>query len=602
MKPRSMPTMNRRILLGTLMALCLSAPWVAHAGAGVATAPDVAAPQPTNRLIIKYRSGVRFTGPAATAMERSLLHSQAHDAAARQGQRLQLVRVGAFDTHVMRLDHALPHAQVQQLAREIMASDASVEYAEPDRILQPQFTPNDTQYGQQWHYYEATGGLDLPLAWDKSTGVDVVVAVVDTGYRPHADLAANILPGYDFIIDTAVSNDGTGRDSNAQDPGDAVLAGACGGGQPTMDLASSWHGTHVAGTIAAVSNNGSGVAGVAYNAKVVPVRALGKCGGYTSDIANGVVWAAGGLVSGVPSNANPARVINLSLGGSGACDATSQNAINSARSRGAVVVVAAGNGNADASGFTPANCAGVIAVAATNRSGGRAYYSNYGSVVSVAAPGGDMRYSAANGILSTLNAGATVPGADNYAYYQGTSMATPQVAGVAALMLSKNPALTPNDVAARLKSSERPFPSSCSQCGSGIVDARAAVDAAGGGMPTPGNEIEPNDSTATAQAVTKGTTIKGTMANSTDTDYFKVTVASKGTLTAQLTPNSSSDYDLYVYNSSGSLVGSSLKGTGALDAVSLTNGSTLAAAYYLRVPFYSGGTGSTGGTYTLSMN
>src|SRR5207253_2923541 len=180
--------------------------------------------------------------------------------------------------------------------------------------------------------------------------------------------------------------------------------------------------------------------------------------------------ASGGTVSGLPANTTPARVINLSLGGSGSCDTTSQNAINSARSRNTVVVVAAGNSNADAANYSPASCAGVITVAAVNRSGGRAYYSNYGAKVAVAAPGGDMRSSAANGILSTLNAGATTPGADNYAYYKGTSMATPHVAGVVALMLSRNAALTPDDVAAKLKSTARPFPASCAQCGAGIVD------------------------------------------------------------------------------------------------------------------------------------
>ena len=156
-----------------------------------------------------------------------------------------------------------------------------VEYAEPDRVLHPQFTPNDTQYGQQWHYFEAMAGINLPAAWDKSTGSGVVVAVLDTGYRPHADLAANVLPGYDMIIDTFVANDGTARDNGARDPGDTgddVSTGACGGGLPLEDEASRWHGTHAVGTIAAVSNNASGVAGVAFNAKVLPVRVLGRCG------------------------------------------------------------------------------------------------------------------------------------------------------------------------------------------------------------------------------------------------------------------------------------------------------------------------------------
>jgi serine protease len=587
-------------LLGPQAASAGGSPFSSVASQRAAAAGDMAA---TDRLIIKYRSGVAAAQASAPLSQRAALHRGAQDAAARAGLNLQLLRVGALDTHVMRLDRRLPHAEVERLARDIVALDSSVEYAEPDRILQPLATPNDTQYGQQWHYFEATGGLNLPPAWDKSTGSGVTVAVLDTGYRPHADLAANIVPGYDVILDTFVANDGNARDSDASDPGDAVSAGECGGGQPTQDETSSWHGTHVAGTIAAVTNNGSGVSGVAFGAKVQPVRVLGKCGGYTSDIADGIVWASGGTVSGLPANATPSRVINMSLGGSGACDSTSQNAINSARGRGTVVVVAAGNSNANAANYSPASCSGVITVAATNRSGGRAYYSNYGTVVEVAAPGGDMRSSAANGILSTLNNGATAPGADIFAYYQGTSMATPHVAGVVALMLAKNPALTPDEVATRLIASTRPFPATCSQCGSGIVDANAAVDAAGGTPPPPpGNEVEPNNSTGTAQVVAIPVTINGTMASSSDNDYFRVSLGAGKKLTATLTPNSSSDYDLYIYRSSGSLAASSIKGTGQIDSASVTNTGTSAATYYVRVRFYSGGTGSTNGKYTLSMN
>ena len=589
-------------------ALALLGPQAASAGgsqfssvsAPAAPAGDAAS---TDRLIIKYRSGVAAAQANAPVAQRALLHRGAQDAAALLGLNLKLVRVGALDSHIMRLDRRLPHAEVQRLARGIMASDPTVDYAEPDRILQPLATPNDTQYGQQWHYYEATGGLNLPPAWDKSTGSGVTVAVIDTGYRPHADLAANTVAGYDFIGDTAVSNDGDGRDSNPQDPGDAVAAGECGAGSSAQS--SSWHGTHVAGTVAAITNNGSGVAGVAYNARVQPVRVLGKCGGYTSDIADGIVWASGGTVAGIPANATPSRVINMSLGGSGSCDATSQNAINSARSRGTVVVVAAGNSNANAANFSPASCTGVITVAATDRTGAKAYYSNFGANVAVAAPGGDMRASAANGILSTLNNGANAPGSDTYAYYQGTSMAAPHVAAVVALMLAKNSTLTPDQVATALKGSTRPFPGACSQCGTGIVDASAAVDAAGGTLPPPpppGNEVEPNNSTGTAQVTATPITINGTMASSSDTDYFKVSVGAGKTLTATLTPNSTSDYDLYIYNASGKQLASSIKGTGQIDSASVTNTASVAASYYVRVRFYSGGTGSTGGKYTLSMN
>ncbi|HET7527992.1 MAG TPA: S8 family serine peptidase [Burkholderiaceae bacterium] len=476
-----------RLAIGAL-ALAMLGSQAALAGSGGPAVDAVGGAEesaPTDRLIVKYHQGVAGTDATATAADRAQLHRAAQETARAHGVQLRLLRLGAFDTHVMKLDRRLSHAEVLQLARDIATRDPNVEYAEPDRILQAQLTPNDTQFGQQWHYFEPAGGLNLPPAWDKSTGTGVVVAVIDTGFRPHVDLAPNILPGFDMINNTFVSNDGSGRDSDARDPGDAVRAGECGGGQPVQDQPSSWHGTHVAGTIAAVSNNGSGVAGVAFNAKVLPVRVLGKCGGFTSDIADGMVWASGGQVAGLPANPNPARVINLSLGGSGACDITSQNAINSARSRNTVVVVAAGNSNANAANFTPASCAGVITVAAIDRSGGRAFYSNFGANVAVAAPGGDMRASISNGILSTLNNGATSPGADAFAFYQGTSMATPHVSGVVALMLARTPALTPDDVKARLQSSARAFPAACSQCGAGIVDASAAVDAAVGSQPPP---------------------------------------------------------------------------------------------------------------------
>ena len=226
------------------------------------------------------------------------------------------------------------------------------------------------------------------------------------------------------------------------------------------------------------------------------MRVLGKCGGYTSDIVDAIRWSAGLAVPGVPANANPARVLNMSLGGPAACDANGQNctcesvmqsAINDALAANAVVVVAAGNDNADASRFSPANCSGVITVAATGRAGQRASYSNYGPVVEIAAPGGDGPT-----VLSTLNTGATSPDPAGYTYggYQGTSMATPHVSGIASLMLSINPSLTPAQVVSKIQTTARAFPTGTGRdcttalCGAGIVDAAAAVLSAGGRAPT----------------------------------------------------------------------------------------------------------------------
>ena len=421
----------------------------------------------SDRLIIKYRAS-KFEAKQLSTQQMQRLSASA-------GMELRQVRQLATGAHLLKLGDKVSEGYMDSIIAQL-ASDPNIEYIEKDTRFFPLFTPNDAFYNEQWHYYENTGGLNVDAAWDITNGAGAVVAVIDTGYRPHVDLNDNLLPGYDMISSVTVAQDGNGRDSNALDPGDWEPANACFPGSPPSN--SSWHGTHVAGTVAAETNNGIGVAGVAFGAKVVPIRALGRCGGFLSDIADSVIWGAGGSVSGVPANANPADVLNLSLGGGGPCSFTMQSAINTARSLGATVVAAAGNSNANVSNATPANCNGVVAVAATDRQGNRAFYSNFGSLVDVAAPGGETSPSGPNGVLSTLNSGTQGPGADNYVYYQGTSMATPHVAGVAALMYSVNPNITPSTVESLLKSTARAFPGSCSQCGSGIVDAAAAVAAA----------------------------------------------------------------------------------------------------------------------------
>ncbi|MFC5510634.1 S8 family serine peptidase [Massilia jejuensis] len=553
----------------------------------------------TDRLIVKYKDASVGAAKARVATAMTAARQAIADRAGQEfGLRLQALRTTATGAHVFKIDRKASVKDVEALAREMMARDASIEYAEPDRIMTKKATPTDPMYAQQWHYFEATGGLRLPAAWDTTTGVGVRVAVIDTGIRAHADLSGQILAGYDFISDAAIANDGGGRDSDASDPGDWTAANECAAGDPASN--SSWHGTHVAGTVAAATNNGVGVSGVAYGAKIVPVRVLGKCGGYTSDIADAIIWSSGGAVAGVPNIAARAQVINMSLGGGGACGTTTQNAINSARSRGTVVIVAAGNENVNASNSNPANCAGVVTVAATNRNGARAPYSNYGAVVDVAAPGGD-----ANGyILSTLNAGTQAPAADNYAGYQGTSMATPHVAGVAALMLARNSALTPDEIESKLKSTARAFPGTCTSCGTGIVDATAAAAAATTAPAGPTiSETESNNTISTANAIsTTGTTVNGTMSASTDSDYFVVQLPAGKTLSASMTPGlSTSDYDVYIYNSAGTLLAAAEGGAGVTDTATVTNTTTSTAARYVRVKYYSGGTGSTNGKYTLKL-
>jgi serine protease len=466
--------MKQHSKLMSMLKFCAAAlvafgPLAAGAGQQDALQPTKFITQ-TDRLIVKYKD----SGPGAARPMSAARQALVARAGQQYGATLRALRATATGADVLQLSRHMSLDEARQLAAELKARDADVEYAEPDRIMVPLATASDPMVSQQWDLFDATGGINLPAAWDKSTGSGVNVAVIDTGYRPHADLSGQILQGYDFIASSTIANDGNGRDSDASDPGDWTPAGSCSAGVPASDQTSSWHGTHVAGTIAARTNNGVGIAGIAYNAKIVPARVLGRCGGYTSDIADAMIWASGGSVTGVPANANKARVLNLSLGGSGSCDTTTQNAINSARSRGAVVVVAAGNSNVNAANASPANCAGVITVAAVGRTGGKASYSNYGTVVDVAAPGGDSD----GAILSTLNSGTSTPASDSYAYYMGTSMATPHVAGVAALMLAVNPNLTPDEVEAKLKSTARAFPAACSGCGSGIIDAAAAVNAA----------------------------------------------------------------------------------------------------------------------------
>jgi len=581
-----MTRLTSRIVIGLLMCAPVAA-MAADAGF-------------TDRIIVKYRN----TSALAAAAGQAAQLRGTDLPAARLGVTMNRLRATALGAQVLKADRRLSLSEAEQLARDIVASDPNVEYAEPDRILRHTLTPNDPRYNEQWHYFEAAGSINAPPAWDKSTGTGVVVAVIDTGYRPHADLAGAFLPGYDFISDTFVANDGNGRDTDASDPGDWINPGECGPGDPAAFEASSWHGTHVSGTIAARTNNSLGVAGVAFNARIVPARVLGKCGGFTSDIADAIVWTSGGTVSGVPANANPAKVLSISLGGSGACDTTTQNAINSARSRGANVVVAAGNSNANSANFTPANCSGVVTVAAVGRNGGKASYSNFGATVEVAAPGGS---GGVNSVLSTLNAGSTSPGADSYALYNGTSMATPHVSGVVALMLSVKPSLTPDQVTSILQSTARAFPATCSQCGAGIVNASAAVDAAIGGTtpPPPGTiaEVEPNNSRTASQLISvDNTTVNGTISSTSDNDYYRLTLPAGGTLVATLTPNPTSDYDLYVYNSNGTLIGSSELGTGAVDTVTVTNTGSSAFVRYVRVVRFSGGTGATNGKYTVNMN
>ena len=404
------------------------------------SASDLTAPFVEGEIIVQFKPQVGL---------QSLNRLSVGGVELQQVRPLSLERTFLYRANLNREDTL---ALLQQLQEQ-----SNVAYAHPNYLLFAQATiPNDPQYSNQRWHYEA---IRLPEAWDIENGTSspVIVAVIDGGVPTgHPDFAGKLLPGYDFYSDAATSGDGDGRDPNPEDTA------------PGTD----YHGSHVTGTVAATTNNNLGVAGVSWGAQVVPIRALSGGSGTLADVADALRWAAGLRVNGVPPNSNPAKVINMSLGGPVACTSAPalQQAINEASAVGAIIVVAAGNSNVDASTFTPAGCSGVVTVGATNASGSRAWYSNYGTRIDVMAPGGE----AGQPVFSTLASGA-------YGGKAGTSMAAPHVAGVLALMKSKNPNLTAAEAVNILKETARPLGAACyrpsgSECGAGLVDARAALD------------------------------------------------------------------------------------------------------------------------------
>lgn len=436
----------------------------------------------TDRLIVKLRA------PTASAQMHTIMSAnQASTLSQITGVQLAAVRTMSGGGQVVRLPQAMTVDEAQTVADKLQ-SDPDVEYAEPDRIRRPMMVPNDTFYASQWNL-NSTYGIQAPATWDITTGsIGVVVAVLDTGITTHAELVGRSLPGYDFISDAFVANDGDLRDADPSDPGDWVTAGEI-AANPLLCAGitagdSSWHGTAISGLIGAISNNSAGVAGINWVSKILPVRVMGKCGGYVSDIVDGMRWAAGLSVSGVPANANPAKVLNLSLGSTGTCSITEQNAISEIVALNKVVVAAAGNESGDVANSAPANCSGVIAVAATTRSGSRTSISNTGSLVTISAPGGESN----DGIFMLTNTGTMAPVSDSYRGYYGTSAAAAGVSGVVSLMFSVNSQLSPTQVKNILQSTATAFPdSTCTTttCGAGIVNAAAAVSLASTTTGTP---------------------------------------------------------------------------------------------------------------------
>lgn len=456
----------------------------AHSAQPGPTAGALTESRPVHRLIVQLKDegGMPITGVQA-ARNRIQSLSDAVVPTAASGLALTYLKSVTPQTHVVRTAQGQSRAQMQALAQALM-QDPRVAFAEIDeRVYRHSFTPNDPLYAtEQWALQAATaepGGVNLPNTWGRTVGgvrlngAGVVVAVLDTGYRPHADLVANIVGGYDFIAadsvgDYTTANDGDGRDADPLDPGDwNTNATEC-----EVDT-SSWHGTHTAGIVAAVGHNAQGLTGVAWGARVLPLRVLGVCGGYTSDTAAAIQWAVGNTVPGVPNNPHPARVISMSFGRSGTCSATYQAAIGAALAAGATVVVSTGNDYARTNITQPANCSGVVAVTAHSRTGVVASYANVGSGTSLSAPG--------ESIHALGNTGSTVPAADSYSTHAGTSFSAPHVAGVAALLYQIKPTATAAEVKSALMASARPYPSGSycashgNDCGAGLLDAFRAT-------------------------------------------------------------------------------------------------------------------------------
>jgi serine protease len=510
-----------RLPVATCVLLCLL---------GAANAADTS----SDRIIVKWRD-VIASEPIYAARVKGL--------STRLGKRLTAGRTLGGGMSVLHVDTLAAGSDGATLLHALRA-DSAVEFAEPDRRVKAQvFTPNDPLFPAQWYLQgDQPAGIRANSAWEVTRGgstpatSSVVVAVLDTGVRrDHPDLQNKLLLGYDFISGTAASgfaiaNDGDGWDADPSDPGDFMLAsdfanaafkgGECGGGpnkdQPTP---STWHGTRVSGMLAANTDNAVGIAGTGFNIRILPVRVLGKCGGFESDVIAGMYWAAGLVIpppllqsTDLPTNTTPAQIINMSLGADGACSASYATAVRDITNRGVLVVASAGN-EGRAVG-TPASCAGALAVAGVRHIGTKVGYSNLGPEITVAAPAGNCVNVGPNDLClfaldTTTNDGSTTPGANIYtdrlgrATY-GTSFASPQVAGTAGLMKAVHPALTPAMLISRIRGSARAFPTSSDStpqppscvlpsitalqasecicnttvCGAGLLNAEAAVTAA----------------------------------------------------------------------------------------------------------------------------
>jgi len=492
--------------------------------------PSAATVQPSlHRVLVKLRASTLSTpssgraqaklataaaAAAADAQLKAQEFAQAQALAVRVNLTLKQSREITTGLHAMQLQPFPGETIADTLAR--LQADPAVEYAVADQQRYPHAVPNDPLFTSQWYLQSAQpSGIDAESAWDTTTGRnDLVIADVDTGIRyDHPDLNSStvnrLLPGYNFISDPVVANNTEGRDADASDLGDWISSSDL--QNPIFANCtvanSSWHGTRVVGILGAIANNSTGITGITWTGKILPVRALGKCGGLDSDILDAMRWAAGLHVTGAPDNPSPAQVINLSLGGTGACSAAQQQVVSEILALGVLIVASAGNEGGPVD--SPANCVGVAGVAGLRNVGTKVGFSSLGPQVALSAPGGNCVNTSGACLFSldtTSNTGTTVPAASTYTDQTntnlGTSFSAPMVSAIAGLMASVNGNLQPAQLIARLKEGAKPFPASsasvpvchvpsgssdlqtaeCScttqTCGAGMANAPGAVNAA----------------------------------------------------------------------------------------------------------------------------
>lgn len=465
--------MIRQAAAGVMLAIAL-----AISGPAGAVARDATVDQ----LIVRFKDsapadGVRAAGGPAVRVP-----------ALPDGRTPRFARRLGSGSVVYRLPVPMSRNEALDYIAEL-SGDASVQFAQIDERVRPAYVPADAApldslFNLQWYLHDSASepfSIDMVDAWDVSLGAaDMVIAVLDTGYVSHEDLdPGRLLPGYDFISSVTTANDGNGRDDSPLDPGDWVAAGECGTNDPPVDEPSSWHGLLVTGLIAAESENYVGIEGIDFLASILPVRVLGKCGGHVSDIVDAMRWTVGETSPSAGSLplAWQARVVNLSFSTEAidGCPPEEQAAIDFVRAAGAVVITAAGNEGGSALDHSPGNCQGVINVGASTRSGELAGYSNSGTNLDFVAPGGSAPLNP-DGVLTLSNGGLT--GSDSnsiYVYSEGTSFTAAQASGVAGLILAVNPLLTPDQVANILCATAVPLAACPSACGTGLMDANAAL-------------------------------------------------------------------------------------------------------------------------------